>query len=297
MHKPIIFYWSTKMQQQLLLKREQEKSAQQENFLGLVSSLSDPFNLFLRLNELENPDVDLVYFFVYSLGRKKIMIWGTYSKSEEDFHIEAACRYKVSQLMKIQHHWQDNRFQYVANAALDRIRPTLQGTLDLPLTMSEEEYLKKKTFLAYKRGKITRAQLDDRLGPGYPEGLYDRIVLELIEKDKLDAEVTDPLKTKVFKDYLNRYLDDIESEIDEYEANRNLLTVEKYLGLPDSTVVELQKITQLFLRKMERSSVNSEDVYQWLPACPDRESCIPGSGGACGVYFYGTYLLSPSDLR
>lgn len=286
------------MQQQLLLPREAADTRQMENYLGLVSYLTDPFNLFLRVADLENEDVDLVYFFVYSLGKKKIMLWGTYSKSEQDFHIEAACRYSVAQLMPIYKYWLSQDYSYVANAVVDRIGETL-GKYGGKSRMSKEEYQKKKTFLAFERKEISRAQIPREVGANYPEEIYDKLAFELIENEKLSSAEEQPLETKVFQLALQRYLRDIEKELQAHEASINRLDLKKEMNFKFSkrTLSELKQITQKFIRKIEKSSLTDDKVYEWLPACPAQESCRPGVDGTCGVYFYGTQLLDPRDLR
>jgi hypothetical protein len=73
------------MQRQLLQERDVKKELNMENYVGLVSYLEDPFNLFVRLDELENEDIDLVYFFVYSIGKKENYVMGYLLKIRRRF--------------------------------------------------------------------------------------------------------------------------------------------------------------------------------------------------------------------
>jgi hypothetical protein len=287
------------MQQQTLEKRESQLNVNMENYVGLVSYLTDPFNLFLRLEDLENKDIDLVYFFVYSIGKKKIMLWGTYSKDNNDFHIEAACKYTTPQLMPIYRYWQNNNFRYIANVVVDRFTPKINEYLGRPGLMSMDEYKKKKFFLAFERGKIKKEDIDREIGKNYPEKLYDKLLLKLIEEGKLDEATKEPLETEVFQDELEEYLNAIEKELKDHEKKINRLDIDRNLEaeLSEETISQLINITQIFLKKMERSSLNDDKVYAWLPQCPQKDYCKGGVDGTCGVYFYGTHILDPRDLR
>ena len=287
------------MQQQLLLDRKLPENINMQNYVGLVSYLEDPFNLFLRLNELEDEEADLVYFFIYSIGKKKIMIWGTYSKSEDDFKIESACKYSLAQLMPIYRYWQQNNFRYVANIVVDRFTPKIHEYVLGESLMSMDEYKRKKLFLAYETGEVDKSYLDKELGKNYPEKVYDKLLLKLAEDGEIDLETEqDPFRTEVFQQALQQYLVDIEEEIEEHEAKINLLDVDRSLNnLPENTLRQLKNITRKFLRKIERSSLVDDKVYSWLPSCPSKDQCQNGVNGSCGVYFYGTQLLDSRDLR
>ena len=43
-------------------------------YLGIVRGLSDPFNLFVNITDIEEDRI-LIYFFSYSMGSKKVAVW------------------------------------------------------------------------------------------------------------------------------------------------------------------------------------------------------------------------------
>jgi len=46
-----------------------------DTYLGVARGLSDPFNLFVNITDIEK-NRDLIYFFSYSMGVKKVVVWG-----------------------------------------------------------------------------------------------------------------------------------------------------------------------------------------------------------------------------
>lgn len=62
---------SSDMEQQLILaKLPMNEQLDLSVHLGIIMPLKFPFNLFLNLNNLTDPDMNLVYFFIYALGQK-----------------------------------------------------------------------------------------------------------------------------------------------------------------------------------------------------------------------------------
>ena len=61
-------------------------------FAGVVAPLSSPFNLYFRVSDLERGR-DQIYFYAYSLGKDRIVLWGVYDESVNEFLIDDACRW------------------------------------------------------------------------------------------------------------------------------------------------------------------------------------------------------------
>lgn len=277
------------------VSQDQQTEANLDQYLGIITSLTDPFNLFIRLSDFQNPEIDLVYLFIYSLGKKKIATWGTYSKKNQEISLDGACRYKVSQLMTLQRSWQEVGYDYVANAVIDRI------TAYFKEMMSPEEYLRKKFILARHRGQITQREFEKMTGKDYLDQFYDKLLIEMLEDDILsvdDLDSSEITESEEFQSYLADYLDDIEREIEEYILMINRADIDESIArrLTREELIILQELTQKFREKMERSSLTSDSVYSWLITCPDKEACDKPSQ-SCAVYFYGTQMLSELDIR
>jgi hypothetical protein len=180
---------------------------------------------------------------------------------------------------------------------LDRFTPKIKEYAFGTKEMSIDEYKKKKFFLAYEEGKIDKKELDREIGKDYPEKLYNKLVLGLIEEGKIDIDESDPIQTETFQDALEQYLKDIKEELKEHERKINLVDMNRGLNLSERSISQLQKITRKFLRKIEMSPLATDKVYSWLPSCPSKDQCETGISGACGVYFYGSKLLDPRDLK
>ena len=107
-------------------------------FVGRVSDLTDPFNVFARVNDLENPHISYVYFYAYSIGKKKEFLWGIYDKETKEIFIDDACKYDVKQLSTTLAIWKKGKFKYLFNSVKDRFTNILQK-----LVKEEEEDFQK----------------------------------------------------------------------------------------------------------------------------------------------------------
>ena len=63
-----------------------------DTYLGIARGLSDPFNLFVNITDIEE-NKNLIYFFSYSMGSKKVVVWGTYDRSIDKIEVEFGYRF------------------------------------------------------------------------------------------------------------------------------------------------------------------------------------------------------------
>lgn len=89
-------------------------------FVGLKSPLNSPYNIFLRLKDIEN-NSDIIYFYGYSMGKERVIIWGLYDKTNSEFLIDNSCQYNPNDLMIIINTWKENKYDYFFNAMKDRM--------------------------------------------------------------------------------------------------------------------------------------------------------------------------------
>ena len=93
--------------QSLIPKQDvSQKLAKKENesldlFVGIIAPLSSPFNLYFRVDDiigrgdLSPLSINLVYFYGYSLGKDRIIMWGLYDETTNKFLIDNACKWKT----------------------------------------------------------------------------------------------------------------------------------------------------------------------------------------------------------
>lgn len=113
------------MQFQVQTLISQNKSIQKEEdeldlFVGLYSPLNSPYNIFLRLKDIENNN-DIIYFYAYSMGKEKAIIWGLYDKNNNEFLIDNSCQYHPNQLKEIIDTWKLNKYDYFFTAMRNRM--------------------------------------------------------------------------------------------------------------------------------------------------------------------------------
>lgn len=125
-------------------KEEKEDTDELDLYVSLRSSLDNPFNVFVRLSDL---DKDMLYFYAYSFGKKKIIIWGVYDKINNEFLIDEACQYNPNELKGILDVWKNNNYKYFFASTKDRAGPRItQEILFGDRKTSLDAYVKFKTY-------------------------------------------------------------------------------------------------------------------------------------------------------
>lgn len=263
------------MQELLLLPSSLHKQERLEEELNIVHPLNFPYNLFLNLSELLNPDAEYVYFFAYILGREKVVMWGVYSKAEKDFYIEGSCRYSPGQLYAMTKAWKEQGQTYVANTVRNRIEDRLAFYLNEP-RLDYQEYLKLKFLLGYLEGKITLEVLERR----YPHTLEEFL------------NSVHPLSPH-YELELHEKEEELKSKVEKYEETINRLDISSTLGREVSSIVA--RITKRFKHKMELENGLLVASYPSLTNCPSWEECQEKKED-CQVFYYGSRYTSERDL-
>lgn len=109
-------------QVQALVKKEhsiQKNIDDLDIFVGLHSPLESPYNIFLRVKDIEE-NSDIIYFYAYSLGVEKAVIWGLYDRVNNEFLIDNSCQYHPSDLKDIIDKWKQNNYQFFFTAMRNR---------------------------------------------------------------------------------------------------------------------------------------------------------------------------------
>lgn len=100
----------------------QKETDQLDLFAGVRSGLDDPYNLFFRVSNIETESPQ-IYFYSYSLGKKKVVFWGIYDMDENNFLVDSACRYQPNNLKKMIDTWKSHAFEFYSAGVRDRVAP------------------------------------------------------------------------------------------------------------------------------------------------------------------------------
>lgn len=283
--------------------------------LGIVQPLQFPYNLFLNFANLMDPDSRFVYFFVYELGAKKIVMWGTYDKPTQTFSIDGACRYASAQLATMVKNWKQQGVNYVANSVMNReplknlmhaferrgfaftgrnvnqiSEERAAALFNKPIT-SQDEYLKDKFILGYYDNKISEEELNRR----YPE-LLDTFIRQFEATTKPSMLVGD------YDWKLGEYLADLRDRVRAYEHGINRTDLDQYLlpTLGQNIQDAVAKITQRFYDAVKTGQFETNTYYEALSKCPDLQACEINPEAGCSVYYYGDVtrgFINPYDPR
>ena len=252
--------------------------------VGIVQPLSFPYNLLLSVPDLMDPDVPYVYFYVYILGGKRVVFWGLYDKTEQQFIIEDGCRYATNQLSTMVKIWTQNQNIYAGNSVKDRTTETMaRYVTPKEKVMTYSEYLQGKFLIGYFQGKINQTELEKR----YPN------LLEIIENTLQLNEYYD-------EDPFAQYIEDLNDQIIKYEKTINMTDVNRDLlsQVGQSIGQVVQRITNRFYDFIKSGQFEMDSFVSSLNQCPGFDQCSITYSEGCEVYFYGQEgYRSDLDLR
>jgi hypothetical protein len=140
-------------------------------FAGVIAPLSSPFNIFLRLRDIQDQN-SLVYFYVYALGQNRTVLWGVYDVASDEFLIDQSCQYDANDLLFMSKTWQKNDYKYYGNTVQNRIASNLG--LHMIFDRSEE---KNKMLQLYKDFKVAYVAQSDM-------ALLDELLAKIISVGK-----------------------------------------------------------------------------------------------------------------
>lgn len=275
------------MQSQLLIAKPISSQDDEYMNIGVNFPIRYPFNLFLNIKQLIDINATLIYFFIYSIGENKIVLWGAYDKHTHDFMIDGSCRYRTNELYNMSKLWKSRDFVYTANTIENRPNKLINlYTGESQLDYSE--YLRYKFFLAYFNGLITEEELETKY-PGTIYVIYNKIYLD---HDILpqDAE---------FTEYLQEYIDHIDVTVKNYEKNLNRTDLDYQLlnKLTSTLQQSVLDITTRFYDNLKNGRFLSDSYYKSLKECPTIDVCNKAYDSQCGVYYYGDTDLGYTNDR
>lgn len=107
------------------VKNAQKELDSLDLYVGLHSDLTDPFNVFVKVSDLEE-NRPLVYFYAYSMGKKKVVIWGVFDRTNNEFLIDDSCQYNADDLKSIIDSWKKNNYDFFFSSVKDRVAPRMK---------------------------------------------------------------------------------------------------------------------------------------------------------------------------
>src|SRR5579872_962248 len=90
---------------------ELETTERLDDYIGVIGIQEAPMNLYLRVDDLVNPEVRDIKFFVYTMGKKSIILWGYYDRKRKAFDLEGSCRPMLSQIGNLLRDFREWDFQ------------------------------------------------------------------------------------------------------------------------------------------------------------------------------------------
>ena len=246
------------MQQLIYAYPEVRSTEDLDAHVGLVHPLESPFNLFLNLHQLNDPRRRHVYFFIYSMGARRIIVWGVYDKTSQTFTVDNACRYKGPQLYGMTTAWTKEGYSYIGNTVVNRLRHSIAKQFGREV-MRYSEYARLKYLLTYLEGRISQAEYERTYGPlpDLPDDPYD----------------------------LLDYSMDLSDELKREEAFINLTDINQ--SFDRNTMQLLTGITERFKELVSRGAIGTKEYDDLLSICPEYEVCSRQLNDECAVYFYG----------
>lgn len=192
------------MERQVILQTAKKLDLTQKSrdeydiFAGISSPINSPYNLFLRLGDLKEESKNLIYFYAYSLGKQRAIIWGIYNEISNEFLIDSACQYDLEILNTAMVKWKENQYQIVSTETKDKFstRISLYHMFDDRKDEVVKVYNKFKLYYMYNAVLKRRLILDD-----ISEDLIKQGVIRLVDDFKInpDREFLDEFDDLILK--------------------------------------------------------------------------------------------------
>jgi len=189
-------------------RNEQKEQDELDLYVGLHTGLDDPFNVFVKVSDLEE-NRPLIYFYAYSMGKKKVVIWGVFDRKNNEFLIDDSCKYNANDLKTMIDSWKENNYNFFFSSVRDRITPRMKQNnifkdrkYELNLFEKFRNYFIQKLI---QTGNYRGKQVDD-----FNEDEYERI-LSVVANEAISAI----LEKKEYDKSIRLLVDELESLEDE----------------------------------------------------------------------------------
>ena len=268
------------MQFQVQERRDEGRQKDElDLYVGLRTGLDDPFNIFVRVADLEE-NRSLLYFYAYSMGKKKVVVWGVFDRENNEFLVDDACQYNVNDLKTIVDSFKDNKYQFFFSSVRDRIAKRHEQNR----LFSDRNYdldLMNKFRTAFLQKLVKNGTLK-----GDVQEFYENEYQEILSKIAREA-INAIIKTRdydTFVEFLLKEIDNMEDENLVKEAlsvkNISYLNLNKYpLHLQNIIKFILVNVFILVFADMEEYR-----VAKYITSLKKKENV------KLSVYIKGTFL-------
>lgn len=292
-------------------------------YINVVQDFKSPVNIFFDIDDLLNIESKIIYFFAYTIGKIRNVVWGVYDKINEKFIFDNGCKYNSKQLYGFIKYWKSKNFAYSGNVVKNKITKRIESEYMIPL----KDYLKYLNVYLYLDDKITLSEAGEnnvKKYQDYPEVYsipnekvklskkdylkYKEIIAFFdgkIKKDDINEDVIDNFIKDVenfysinqdnieLDTYIELYIRLLKISLSEYEKYINRIDLNEYLT--KSIVENIKILIDKFYMEIKYGNIIYDNISK---SCPNIDDCIKYNE-LCGVYYYGTEpdYLSVLDNR
>lgn len=287
---------------QLPAKSDNLRQEKLDTYLGIAHGLADPFNLFINITDIKE-NRDLIYFFSYSMGKKKVVVWGVYDKIIDDINIEAGCQFNSWKYISYINTWKEMNYQIFTTLAKNKFDEKIlkySNKLNAKKINNETDLKAWKYMMAYFDDNISEDDfifLFDRLNTSELSYSYDNYyqgkspILDFYDLFNI-PDLSD-------SDDISDIIDNIQDEIDDFEKHK-LNYIDNRAPRSISGIV--MRITELFMDYISRSDYVGSESVRGLRLCPQTiNECdiddLEDERSQCSVFTFGRSSFSPKDER
>lgn len=131
--------------------------------VGLIAPLTNPYNLFFKVADIMS-NASQIYFYAYSIGKDRIVLWGLYDEDTNEFLVDNACKW-TKQLNEILASLKSRDYDFYASSSKDNISSRISQNIvfdDLKEVKAEVSTFK-RLLLERAKGNMANGQEYDEL--------------------------------------------------------------------------------------------------------------------------------------
>ena len=248
-----------------LEKKKEQSKIDQDEYIGINLAMDNPFQLYLKKDDFLN-DRNTIHFISYSMGKKKILLWGKYMVKSMEFKYENGCKYQLKNLIPYMNSWKD-RYELAYQTVTNRIRGTMDAFSGIKRFVEDyDTYVNLKYFLSSRKDSIYYKPNVNR-----PDNIskFEKYLKDnneefkiLLNEQALSDEDLDYDKL-IFDANPIRFL---EEQLQDYEDHLNTKTHIIHLK-------KLKIINDMFYEFIKYGSFSNDVFYSSLKSCKSIEDC------------------------
>lgn len=273
-----------------------------QDLVGVIRRINSPFNLYMRLTDFFN-NSSYIYFVVYSIGKRKIILWGVYDKINKNFIVDSSCRYtNLNDLQNFRKASIQHNYSYVGNIVQNKINETLSRFSNISpfhFIKSYDDYINYKFLIGFNEGKIPF----DMIPIGSQEFVKDApLLINEFDYDNIKKEIIQYESKYVNRNDVPQNIiisDNVISALRKIPGYENLSSIDLTSILKNKIAPIIEDLTKQFQIQIQTSEYVSSLFYDQLNTCPNLSNCNENdtNNKGCNMYFYGTGLhYYPGDI-